>query len=151
MPLINLSWVFTAYLCLSFLIFLATSNTMLGWILYLFLLLPFFGFILLVWWLFAWQNRNKTARVKFWVWSIVLGLQVATIVVSPGNCYGFSQGNTCYSNFQILAGQAPPSGPSDAPHWKPIEDAFPGLLMAYGVAVLVGMVSTAADVAGHQN
>jgi hypothetical protein len=140
--MIRLGWALTLYFCLSFILFLFTSNTINGGIVYLFLLLPFYGAVLLGWWIFVWKNRTKTGQINYWIWGIVLVLQVLTILVSPGNCFGAKQNARCYSNFQILIGDAPRTGPSNTPHWTLIEDAFLGLVPAYAVAVLVGLIST---------
>jgi len=134
--------VLTAYIFLSLILFLTTSFTITGWIVYGLLLLPFYATILLVSWLMIWQNRTKAARIKYWIWSIVLVLQVATILASPGNCYGVKHGASCYSNIQILLGNVPRNGFSNIPHWKQIEDAFSGLLLAYGASVVVGLATT---------
>jgi len=134
--MVKLGWALTAYLFLSFILFLSASNTIAGGIIYLFILLPFYGIVLLGAWLFIGRNRTKTARIKYRIWIIVLALQVATILVSPGDCYGFKQGDRCYSNLQILI-----SG-RNLPHWKLVEDAFLGFVLAYGVAVVVALFST---------
>jgi hypothetical protein len=140
--MVKLGWALTVYLFLSFALFLTTSNTIGGWIIYLFLLLPFYGIVLLGWWFFVLQNSTKTAKIKYWIWSIILVLQIATILTSPGNCFGIKQGNRCYSNLQILLGDVPSTGPSSSPHWNEVEDAFLGLLAAYGVALVVGLSRT---------
>ncbi|MBW4622630.1 MAG: hypothetical protein KME17_25145 [Cyanosarcina radialis HA8281-LM2] len=144
--MVKLGWALTVYLGLSFVLFLATSNTIIGWIIYLFLLLPFYGIILLWWWFFVWQNRTKTARIKYWMWVLVLALQVTTILSSPGNCYRVKQGDRCYSNLQILLGNVPITGPGNSPHWNLIEDAFLGLVIAYGVALVVALLITSVGI-----
>ena len=133
----------TTYFCLSVVLFLITSNTIIGVIVYFFLLLPFYVIALAWLWTIVGQNRTKTLRIKYWIWSLVLALQIATILVAPGNCFRAKEGAPCYSNLQILFGNAPNSGPSDIPHWTLIEHAFPGLVVAYGVSVLVGLWSVA--------
>jgi hypothetical protein len=142
--MVKLGWALTVYLGLSFVLFLAASNTIIGGIIYLFLLLPFYGIILLWWWFFVWQNPTKTARIKYWMWGLVLALQVTTILASPGNCYGVKQGDRCYSNLQILLGNVPLAGPGGSPHWNLVEDAFIGLLIAYGAALVVALSSISA-------
>jgi hypothetical protein len=141
MKMIKLGWLLTIYLCLSFFLFFITSNTIYGWIAYFFLLL-ICGPVLLWCWAFIWENRTKRAQVKWWIWSIVLALQLATILVAPGNCYGFKQGNRCYSNLQILVGNVPRTGASDSTHWQFVEDIFLILVAVYGMAVLIGVLST---------
>lgn len=140
--MVKLGVMLTIYICLSFILFLATSFTITGWIAYQFLLLPFYAVVLLGWWFFVWLNRTKTARIRCWIWSIVLALQVATILVAPGNCYGLKEGARCYSNLQILIGNVPSTGPSNSLHWELVEDAFLGLLAAYGVSLVVGLSGT---------
>ncbi len=106
--------------------------------------------VLLIWWIVILRNRTQRGRIRYWIWSIVLGLQVATILAAPGNCYEFKhcyefkQGARCYSNWQIVFGGVPATGPSTAPHWTLVEDAFGGLVVAYGMAVIAAMVSTVA-------
>jgi hypothetical protein len=53
----------------------------------------------------------------------------------------FNQGSKCYSNFQILLSDVPRDQASDASHWQLIEDSFLILLIAYGVALVVGLKS----------
>jgi hypothetical protein len=139
--MINLGWALTGYFCLSFVLFLALSNTIAGGIFYIFLLLPFYALVLLFWWIYVWSNRTRSARPKYWTWILVLVLQIATILTSPGNCYMFKQGANCYSNLQVIFGGVPRIGPSSAPHWKAAEDAFIVSLVAYGAAVVLGLVT----------
>ena len=142
----KLGWVLTVYLCLSFAIFLITSNTITGGIIYLFLLLPFYGVVLIGCWVWVWKNRTQAAKIKCWIWGIVLVLQVATILASPGNCFGVKQGAPrCYSNLQILLSDVPSTGSSSSPHWNQVEDAFLGFLAAYGVALVMGLSRTSIE------
>lgn len=144
--MIKFGLVLTIYFCLSVVLFLIASPTIIGAIIYFFLLLPLYAIALPWLWTIVLENRTKTPQIKYWIWSIVLALQVVTILISPGNCFRAKEGAPCYSNLQILLGNAPRSGPSDVPHWTLVEHAFPGLLLAYGVAVLVGLLSVAKNV-----
>lgn len=136
-----LSLMLTIYFIISFGLFLATSYTINGAIIYIFLLLPFYVTLLLISWILVWGNRTKTAYINYRIWSIVLALQAATMLVAPGNCFGTKQGNRCYSNLQILFGGVPQSGSSSLPHWTLVEDAFLGLIAAYAVALLIAVIS----------
>jgi hypothetical protein len=140
--MIKLGFLLTLYLCLSFGLFLVTSFTVTAGILYLFLLLPFYGLLLLICWSVIWLNRSQTAKIKWGIWSLVLVLQIATILASPGNCYGVKQGDRCYSNLQVIVSNLPRTGPNSAPHWQLVEDAFPALLAGYGVALVIGVRQT---------
>uniref|UniRef100_B8HZP3 Uncharacterized protein n=1 Tax=Cyanothece sp. (strain PCC 7425 / ATCC 29141) TaxID=395961 RepID=B8HZP3_CYAP4 len=129
----------TAYFGLSYVLFLSTSNTIVGGIVYLFLLLPFYATVLLILWIIVLQNRNKKVQIKKWIWGCVLLLQIITILVSPGNCFQAKEGSPCYSNLQILIGNAPRTGPGKVSHWTFVENAFPGLVFAYSVAVALAL------------
>jgi hypothetical protein len=139
--MIRLGWAFTAYVCLSFILFLVVSNTIPGFIFYFLLLLPFYVLTTALWWVFVWQNRTKVGQINYWVWSVVIGLQIATLLASPGNCYGFKQGSSCYSNLQILLGGVAQNTPSQLPHWPFVESAFPFLLIIYGISIIFGLSS----------
>jgi hypothetical protein len=140
--MIKLGLLLTIYLCLSFGLFGITSFTVTAWILYQFLLLPFYGILWLGCWIFIWLNWTKTAKLKWGIWSLVLTLQIVTMLASPGNCYGVKKGDRCYSNLQVLIGNLAREGPNTAPHWLLLEDAFPGFLAAYGVALLTAVLKT---------
>ncbi len=140
--MIKLALPLTIYIFVSFILFFAASNTITGGIFYLFLLLPFYGTILVAWWLTSWQNRRKIFQLrsfKYWIVGIVLFLQIATLLVSPANCYGFKQGSRCYSNLQVMLSDVPRSGFSDAPHWELVEDSFLIFLLAYMVSLATGL------------
>lgn len=62
--MIRFGWLVTFYICFSFILFLATSFTIAGWIIYGVFLLPFYGIVLLVWWRFVGQNRTQLVRIK---------------------------------------------------------------------------------------
>lgn len=137
--LVKLGLLLTAYLCLSLIVFFLTSNTIIGAIVYFYLLLPLYGVVLLGGWVFIWQHRTQAARVRWWIWIVILALQIGVILSSPGNCYGAKQGDRCYSNLQILAGNASRSGSNDSPHWKLVEDSFPAWVIAYDIALGMGV------------
>lgn len=144
--MIKFGLVLTIYFCLSVVLFLIASPTIISVIVYFFLLYPLYAIALAWLWIIVLQNRTKTLRIKYWIWSIALALQILTILTAPGNCFRAKEGAPCYSNLQILVGNAPRSGPSDISHWALVEHAFPGLLLAYGVAVLMGLWSVAKNV-----
>lgn len=143
MTMLDLGWIFTLYVFFSLALFFATSFTILGWIIYGLFLLPAYAIILLVWWLVVWENRDRKARLRPWLWVIVLLLQAAAILASPGHCYGWKQGSRCYSNLQVLVGHAPRGGGSaKIPHWTVVEDNFHTLVLAYGASLAVALAGT---------
>ena len=140
--MIKLGLLWTGYLIISFAVFLLTSFTIIGGIAYIFLLLPFYGLLLFFGWLKIIQNKNKTPHFKELIWIVVFILQISVIATAPGNCYLAKQGESCYSNLQIMAGKAPSYGASDVPHWTIIENAFFGMLPAYAIALSLGVGTT---------
>lgn len=135
---------FTAYIFLSTALFLSSSFTINAWIVYGLTLLPLHAGVLLAGWIIVWRNRRKSVRIPYRIWIVVLLLNIATILASPGNCYGTKQGERCYSNLQILFGGVPKYGPSSLPHWGFVDNAFFGILFAYCVAVILGVIKTSA-------
>ncbi|MGD1942842.1 MAG: hypothetical protein ACFB0G_16165 [Leptolyngbyaceae cyanobacterium] len=142
MKTLPFAFMLTAYCSVSFALFAIISNTLMGGLVYLFLLLPIYGLSVLAGWIFVWQYWGKTVQIKRRYWSVVLALQTLTCLTSPGNCFGVKQGDRCYSNLQILVGQASRSGMNTAPHWPLVEDAFYGLAIAYSIALIVSLVKT---------
>ncbi|AFY37584.1 hypothetical protein Lepto7376_1228 [[Leptolyngbya] sp. PCC 7376] len=141
--MIKLGLLWTGYLILSFVIFLLASFTINGWIVYIFVLLPLYGLILLFGWLRLLKHRNERAQFSHGRWLTVIVLQIAVLLTSPGNCYMANQGARCYSNFQILFDNVPQSGMVlNAPHWIIVEDSFYGFVLAYCVALIIGVWST---------
>lgn len=140
--MIKLGLLLTLYLGLSFFLFLTTANTIAAWIVYLFLLLPFYSALGIACWVCIGMNRSKTAKLKPWIWSLVLVLQIVTMLTAPGNCYGYKQGDRCYSNLQILGANLARVGPNSAPHWQLVEDAFLGSLVAHTVALVTAIATT---------
>lgn len=142
MTTVDFGWALTGYLFVSLVLLFATSFTTLGWIIHGLILLPIFSIVVIVWWWIAGQNPAGRVRVRYWIWAIVLVLQVATILVSPGNCYGWNQGKSCYSNLQIVMGRAPATGPGTTPAWKPLASNVHTVALAYAVSVVVAVAST---------
>ncbi len=138
----KLGFAWTAYLILSFVIFLVVSNTMHAAIAYIFLLGPFYCVI----WVFGMgkslKHRHKIPIFSRFIWIVIFILQALVSLTAAGNCYNFKQGSPCYSNLQILVGNAPSFGASNIIPWKIVEHAFFGFLIAYAVALILGVWST---------
>ncbi|OKH13783.1 hypothetical protein [[Limnothrix rosea] IAM M-220] len=144
---LGLAW--TAYLILSFAIFLGLSNTLHAAIAYIFLLAPFYGVIGIIGGAISLKNRHKIPIFNRVIWIIIFILQSLISLTAAGNCYNFKQGSPCYSNLQILIGNAPRFGASDIPHWIIVEHAFFGFLAAYAVALVMGVWSTKFKIRDH--
>ena len=140
--MVKLGFFFTGYLFVSLAIFLLLSFTINGWIVYGLFLLPCYGLALIVGWLRLLKHRHQTARFKHGVWLTIMALQMGVVLTSPGNCYMAKQGASCYSNLQIFFGNVPRLGATTVPHWTIAEHAFYGLLVAYAIALALGLWTT---------
>ena len=89
----------------------------------------------------GWVQRSPkwTEPIPFrpWIWVIILPVQLAIIAVSPGNCYGWTQGKLCYSNIQLWVEHLPRDSSLNVPHWGIGDGAFVGMLLIIIHAVLL--------------
>ncbi|TAD76251.1 MAG: hypothetical protein EA001_12575 [Oscillatoriales cyanobacterium] len=133
---------FVGYLLFSTILFMGSSFTMLAWIVYLFLLLPVYGGLLIVLLTLTHRYRGWRLRVRSPL-AIITGMtQILAIITSPGNCYGFKQGNQCYSLAQVWWGNVGEiSFQNQPPHWTAIEQAFYPLLAIHVAMLLLTTVT----------
>lgn len=130
---------------------MGSSFTMLAWIVYLFFLLPFYGGLLILLLALTTRYRGYRLQVRSPFALIAITAQILAIVTSPGNCYGFTQGNQCYSLAQVWWGNVGEiSFQNQPPHWTAIEQAFYPLIAIY-LAMLVVVIVTLRRSAIHQN
>lgn len=141
---INL-WKFTAFFVLyavtSVILHFGIAYTILAWLFYLFLLLPFY--LLCLVYLVGisiehWKHHKTTIRYRKLLLYPVVIFQVMTILFSPASCYGWKQGNACYSFIQALLVNVE----TNPPHWKIIDSMFPGALLVYVISlgIFLGMM-----------
>jgi len=124
------------YAIASLIVYLTTSFTSLAWIVAFFTLLPFYG-VCVIWMIVA-AIKKRNARVRYYKAFIplILIIQAAKILSSPASCYGWSQGNSCYSLLQLLLDPADLKTLSNTPpHWLTIESIFPVALILYMISV----------------
>jgi hypothetical protein len=122
-------WSIYLYFLVSFLLFLATANTIPGWLAYFLLLLPFYILVGALW---PFLGPKRNYRPVLWFWGIILGLQAMTMLAAPGDCYGWKQGSLCKSNFQVWLGKG-----SATDDWA--GGLFIPLLATYAVAVVIAL------------
>ena len=130
------------YLLLSTTVFFGVANTIYGWLVYIFGLLPFFVLMLLSLAMLAQGWRGRRVQVRPVPALLVILSQILTILCSPGNCYGFKQGYTCYSIAQVWFGQVGEITFRQRPiHWTAIENGFIPCLVVYCLALVIALVS----------
>ncbi|NMF60272.1 hypothetical protein [Pseudanabaena yagii] len=82
--------------------------------------------------------KKRNARVRYYraFIPLIFVLQAAKLLSSPASCYGWSQGNSCYSLLQLLLDPANLKTLSNPPpHWLTIESIFPIALILYMISV----------------
>ncbi|PZV10658.1 MAG: hypothetical protein DCF20_20990 [Pseudanabaena sp.] len=126
----------------SLIVYLTTSFSSLAWIVAFFSLIPFYG-VCVIWVLIA-AIKKRNAKVRYYKAFIplILIIQAAKILSSPASCYGWSQGNSCYSLLQLLLDPANLKTLSNTPpHWLAIESMFPVALILYMISVAAFLLS----------
>ena len=130
---------FILYTLMSGVAHLSAAFTGAAWLVYFFTLLPFYAACIL--YVLSYYSKNRLSKLRLKRLPLSLGLlfQILTILVSPASCYGWHQGNSCYTLAQTyLGGQSlvgfmgDHNGPA---HWSLIEGMFPVALIAYLIAV----------------
>ena len=135
------------YGALSFAAYLVTSNTIAAWIIYLFLLAPFYGLCLAYILTLAISKRGSTVRLQHPPLLYSLGIfQGLAILVSPASCFGFKQGNACYSLVQtvyvnLFTEANLQQMETTVPHWWGLNTAFPILVGLHAVSIALVLVS----------
>jgi len=124
------------YVIVSLILYLTTSFSSLAWIIAFFSLLPFYGLCVIGAIMAAIKKRNARVRYYKAFIPLILILQVSKILSSPASCYGWNQGNSCYSLLQLLLDPANIKTLSNPPtHWLAIESIFPIALILYIISV----------------
>jgi hypothetical protein len=124
------------YAIVSLIVYLTTSFSSLAWIIAFFSLLPFYGVCVIG--MISAVTKKSNSRVRYYKAFIplILILQIAKILSSPASCYGWNQGNSCYSLLQLLLDSADLKTLSNTPpHWLTIESMFPIALILYMISV----------------
>ncbi len=121
---------FTLYVLISLSAYLITANTIAAWIIYLFILVPFY--IICIFYLISLSLKYRQKMLIYQQLPLYLSItfQLLMILTSPASCYGFKQGQACYSFIQThLAGNT-------TQHWSIIENMFPVTSFLYIISVM---------------
>lgn len=124
------------YLLASLAIYALSAFTIAAWLFYIPILLPFYLLCLAHVISLGVKHRHKSMRYpKIGLYPIAL-FQILTIFSSPASCYGFKQGNACYSFIQSMFTHGSlASLENTLPHWSFVDSLFPVALFLYIIAV----------------
>lgn len=129
---------FALYVIVSLGIYFLTSFTIPAWLLYLFILVPFYIICLLYLINLSLKYRQKMLRYRRLPLYLSFLFQFLIILTSPTNCYGWKQGQACYSFIQThFSGSNLTSFQSTSPHWSVVENMFPVVSFLYIISVAV--------------
>jgi len=122
---------FALYVLASLAVYLIASNTIAAWIIYLFILVPFYIVCILYLIALSLNNRQRMLRYRRLPLYLSIIFQSLMILTSPASCYGFKQGQACYSFMQThLDGNT-------TQHWSIVENMFPVTSFLYIISVVV--------------
>lgn len=130
------------YLVLSFVIYLTTSFTIAAWLLYIGVLAPFYLLCTVYVISLATTKRHAIVRFNRPNLLLLLGIQGLMVLASPASCYGWKQGQRCYSLLQtwfvhIFTDETLNSFTHTVPRWDLMEPAFLALMGGYIIAMIV--------------
>lgn len=119
-------WKFTTFFALYALASLAayftTSFTIPAWLIYLFILSPFYIVCILYLISFSLKHRQEMLRYRRLPLYLSVISQFLIILTSPASCYGWNQGKACYSFIQThLTKNSLTSFQNTPPHWSMVE------------------------------
>ena len=115
------------------------SFTSAAWIVYLFVLVPFY-LICVFWVAIKLAAKSKQIiRYRGWLFLPIVTSQIFVILSSPASCYGWHQGVDCYCFIQKYFegnGTNPSSFvPANSLHWR-FEDVFPFAVLMYMISII---------------
>ncbi len=111
---------FTLYALVSLVVYFISSFTIPAWLVYLFVLLPFYTVCILFLISFNLKHPQKSLRFRRFPFYLSVIFQILIIFTSPASCYGWKQGSACYSFIQSQLIDIS----NNPPHWM-IENLFP--------------------------
>lgn len=110
---------FILYALASLVVYFISSFTIPAWLVYLFVLLPFYIVCILFLISINFKNPQKSLRFRRFPLYLSVIFQILIIFTSPASCYGWKQGSACYSFIQALLTDVS----NNPPHWM-IENLF---------------------------
>ena len=96
----NFTALFTGYVIVSLAVYFTASFTIPAWLIYFFLLVPFYLICILYLMNFNLRHYQESLRYKRLPLFLSLVFQLLIILTSPTSCYGWKQGKACYSFIQ---------------------------------------------------
>lgn len=85
-----------------------------------------FCIVLLACWYFVRRTKkwSQNVRLRRWIWSPILILQLAAIVTSPADCSGWKQGTQCQSKLNVMIRENKIPSRVIVPQWLLVLDSF---------------------------
>ena len=130
-----------AYVLFSLFIYGLASFTSAAWIVYLFILVPFY-LICVLWVAIKLAAKSKQMiRYRAWLLLPIITSQFFVILSSPASCYGWHQGVDCYCFVQKYFESKPDSAdlssfvPANSLHWQ-FENVFPFAVLMYMISII---------------
>ena len=107
---------------------------------YLFVLVPFY--IICILYLLNFSLKHRQEKLKYQRLPLYLSaiFQLLIILTSPASCYGWKQGQACYSFIQArLTEDSLTNFQNTPPHWSIVEFMFPVAVFLYIISVVAAL------------
>ena len=127
----NFTALFTVYVIASLAVYFTASFTIPAWLIYVFFLVPFYLICILYLFNFNLRHYQKSLRCKRLPLFLSLVFQLLIILTSPTSCYGWKQGQACYSFIQthLTTTNLATSQNTSPPWWIVDSMLFPALIL----------------------
>jgi hypothetical protein len=129
--------IFSLYVLASLAIYFVAANTIPAALAYSFIIAPFYLACIIYLIKFSLKHRqNKIRYQNLALWLSVIS-QFLIIFTSPASCYGWKQGEACYSFIQThLTKNSFNSLQNTVPHWSIVESMFFVTLALHMIAIV---------------
>ena len=132
----NFAALFTGYVIVSLAVYFTASFTIAAWLIYVFSLVPFYFICILYLMNFNVKHCQETLRYGRLPLFLSLVFQLLIILTSPTSCYGWKQGQACYSFIQThLTTTNLATFQTTSPPWWIVDSMFVPALILHVISV----------------
>jgi hypothetical protein len=132
----NFTTLFTVYVIVSLAVYFTASFSIAAWLIYAFFLVPLYLICILYLFNFNLRHYQKLLRYRRLPLFLSLVFQLLIILTSPTSCYGWKQGQACYSFIQThLTTTNLATFQNTSPPWWLVDSMFIPALILYVISV----------------
>jgi len=133
----NFTALFTGYVIVSLAVYFTASFTIAAGLIYVFSLVPFYLICILYLFNFNLRHYQESLRYKRLPLFLSLFFQLLIILTSPTSCYGWKQGQACYSFIQTHLTTTNLATFQTPPPWWIVDSMFVPALILHVTSVAI--------------